>query len=138
MADQIGIASLIAGETGEKLLRTRSRDGAQIVNGFLARQTDAVVGDREGTRGCIVVDADLQFRVVAIPVGVVNGFKAQLVACIRCIGDKLTQKDFAIAVKRMDHQLQQLFDFGLKAQGFLGRTHVRFLAHLWISRGLGR
>jgi len=39
----------------------------------------------------------------------------QLVVRIGGVRDQLTQEDFPVAVQRMDHELQQLTDFGLKA-----------------------
>ena len=54
-----------------------------------------------------------------------QSFKTQLVGGIGGIGNQLSQKDFLVAVKGMDHQLEQLTNFSLKAERF----STSFLAH---------
>ena len=48
---------------------------------------------------------------------VVQRLEPQLVAGVRRVGDQFAQEDLAIRVQRMDHELQELPDFGLEAQG---------------------
>ena len=46
--------------------------------------------------------------------------EAQLVARIRRVGDQLAQEDLLVGVQGVDHQIEELLDFGLEAEGFLG------------------
>ena len=59
--------------------------------------------------------------------GVGQRLEAQLVAGVGGVRDQLAQEDLLVAVQGVDHQVQQLLDFGLEAQCFLGGgfAHVR-------------
>ena len=46
--------------------------------------------------------------------------EAQLVAGVGGVRDQLAQEDLLVAVQGVDHQVQQLLDLGLEAEGFLG------------------
>ena len=59
----------------------------------------------------------LQLEVVLEQRLVVQRLEAQLVAGVRRVGDQLAQEDLAVRVQRMDHELQELPDLGLEAQG---------------------
>jgi hypothetical protein len=52
--------------------------------------------------------------------GVVQGLEAQLVAGVGRVGNQLPEEDLAVGIQRVDHQLQQLLDLGLEAEGFFG------------------
>ena len=116
LADQLRVTFLVARELGDKLARAAFGDGAQVVNGFLLRQTDAVVGDGEGFSGLVKADADLELWGAFVQAGVVQRFKTQLVAGVGCIGNELPQKDVGVGIQRMGDQLQELGDFGLKGK----------------------
>ena len=51
-------------------------------------------------------------------------FKSQPVRSVGGIGNQFPQKNFLVAVQRMNHKLQQLLHFGLKTKG-LGFGHDR-------------
>ena len=51
-------------------------------------------------------------------------FETQLVRRIRGIGNQLAQKNLLVAIQGVNHQVEQLFDFGLEAVGFLGVSVV--------------
>ncbi len=123
LTDQVGVLLLVAGELGEELAGPRLGDGTQVGDHLVAAHADPVVGDGQGLGRLVVGDADRQFAVVFEQRAVVQRLEAQLVAGVRGVGDQLAQKDFAVAVERMDHQLQQLLDLGLEAQG-LARAAV--------------
>ena len=48
----------------KELARARLGDGADVVDDFLARHADAVVGDGDRAGSLVVADANLQLRVV--------------------------------------------------------------------------
>ena len=116
LADQLRVAFLVARELGDKLARAALGDGAQVVDGFLLRQADAVVGDGQGFGGLVKADAHLELRGAFVQAGVVQRFKAQLVAGVRGVGNEFPQKDVRVGIQRMRDQLQQLGDFGLKGK----------------------
>lgn len=88
-----------------------------MCDGILAAHADAVVVDGEGVGVGIEADADAQVAVVFEQGRLGQRFKAQFVGGIGGVGDELAKEDFLVGVQRVDHQLQQLFDFGLEAQG---------------------
>ncbi len=119
LADQVRIPGLIAGKRLEELARAGLGDGADMLDHFLAVHADAVVGKGNGARSFIEAHADLQIG-ISFPQRVVGQrLEAQLVRSIGGIGNQLAQENLLVAVQGVDHQLQQLLDFGLKAQGFL-------------------
>ena len=118
LADQVRILGLVAGQRREEFPRAGLGDGAEVFDGFVAAHADAIVGDGDGARRLVEGDADLQIGIVSEQRGVVERLEAQLVAGIGRIGDQLAQENFLVAVQGVNHQVQQLFDFGLETQGF--------------------
>jgi hypothetical protein len=51
--------------------------------------------------------------------------RAETQLVIGGVGDQLAQEDLAMAVQRVDHQLQQLPHLGLEAVGFAGGLRHR-------------
>ena len=107
------------------------RDGAEVAVEVFLRHADAVVGHGDGA-GILVegdVDAELVFR--QLDAGVGEAFEVQLVNRIRCVGDELAQKDFAVGVDGIDHEVEQLFALCLEF------AHVRrFLSVRARRRGI--
>src|SRR5205823_6382230 len=101
----------------EELPRARFRDRPEIGDHLVAAHPDAVIGDGEDPCRRIVIDVDLRLEVVFEQRLVVQRFEAQLVAGIRRVRDQFAQEDLAIRVQRMDHELQELPDLGLEAEG---------------------
>src|SRR5690606_26950368 len=102
-------------------------------DGFLARHADTVVGDRHRVRLRISVDRDRKIATPFEKLRFRQRFESELVASIRGVGDELAEKDFLVAVERMDHQLEQLLDLRLKSHR-LGRTR---LAHCSTASRVG-
>ena len=92
-------------------------DGAQIVDQFLPRHADPVVGDHQGARLFVGNDPNFglggrgEFRVG-------QRLKPAAVAGVGGIGDQLTQKDFSLGVERVDDEVQQAPHFSAKAVFF--------------------
>ena len=89
----------------------------RLAIGLVATHPDAVVDDRQAPGGAIDGDTDPEFAVALVDLVVVDREEAQLVAGVRSIGDQFAQEDLAVAVEGMDHQIQQLPDLGLEAEG---------------------
>ena len=64
---------------------------------------------------------NLQVGLITIKGRVFKRFKAQLVGGVRSVGNQFAHENLLVAVQGMNHQLQQLFDFGLETEGLLGR-----------------
>jgi hypothetical protein len=118
LADQVGILGLVAGQRREEFAGAGFGDGAEVLDRLVASQADAVVGDGDGARRLVEGDADLQIAVVAVQRAVVQRLEAQLVAGVGGVGNQFAQEYLLVAVQGVDHQVQQLFDFGLETQGF--------------------
>ena len=114
LANQLGVGLLVAAELGHKVFGATLGNGAQVVNGFLLRESDAVVGNRQGLGVLVQHHAHLEFGVALVQATGVDGLKAQLVAGVGGVGDQLAQKNFFVGVKRVGDQVQQLCDFGLE------------------------
>jgi hypothetical protein len=124
LADEIGVLGGVAGQPAEELPRAGAGDGAEIGDRLFAAQADAVVRDPDRAGLAVDGDADLQLGVAGIERVVVDGLEAQLVAGIRRIGDQLAQEDLAVAVERVDHEIEQLLDLGLESKClFVGVCH---------------
>src|SRR5690606_3310178 len=125
LADELGVARLVARQLAEELASAGTRDGAEIRYRLLAAHSDAIVDDTDRARVAIMVDPDRKLRVGAQQLGRVERLEAELVAGVGRIRDQLPQEDLAIAVQRVDHQVQELPDLGLEAQGLLfGRARL--------------
>ena len=70
-----------------------------------------------GARLRVEAHADLQLGVVLEERLVGERLEAQLVAGVRRVRDQLAQEDLLVAVQGVDHQVEQLLDLGLEAQG---------------------
>ena len=124
LADQVAVGLLVAAELAHKVFGTALGNRAQVVDGFLHRQANAVVGDGECLGVLVERDFDLQLGVVFVQAAVVDRFKTQLVARVRRVGDQLTEKNLFVGVQGVRHQVQQLGYFGLEIHGLLGHSSV--------------
>src|SRR5262249_51402655 len=62
LADELRILLLVPREGTEELGGSRARNGPEVGDGLLARQSDAVVADGDRTSGTVGLDGDLQLR----------------------------------------------------------------------------
>ena len=106
------------GQPLEERLGARARDGAEIVDQLLLRHADARIGDRQGAGLGIGRETDGEPLVAGDQVRPGDRLVAQLVARIGGVGDQLAQEDVGFGIDRVNHQVQQLGDFGLEGVGF--------------------
>ena len=125
LPDQMRVLGLIASQRGKEFARTGLGDGTKLIDRIFARQPDTVVRNGERARFLVESDTNFQLGVVAVQRRIVQGLETQFVARVGGVRNQLTQKNFLVAVQRMNHQLKQLLDLGLKAECFLGITHAR-------------
>ena len=111
LTDDVDIVALVLGLEVE---RTRLGDGAQVLFQFVLRHADAVVADGQRAALLIGLNVDLQviFRDADRRVG--QALEVALVASVRSVGNQLAQEDLAVCIDRIDHQVEQLFAFGLE------------------------
>ena len=130
MTNEIGVFRLIASKIIQKLACAGFRNSANIGNDFIARHANAVVTDGHRARLRIKRNANLQLGVGLKQRFVGQCLKAQLISSIRRIGNQFAQKNLLVAIQGVNHQLQQLFNLGLKSVGFFsgvgsGFTHLK-------------
>ncbi len=123
LADQIG-AFLGLGQAGQKGLGAGARDGAEIVDQFLARHADAVVDHRKRIRLLVGHDADFRRLAVGDQLRRGNRLVAQFVAGIRRVRDQFAQEDVGFRIDRMHHQVQEFGHFSLERLGFSGHGGI--------------
>jgi len=111
---------LVARQLGDKVFGAAFGDGAQVVDGFLLAQADAVVGNRQRFGFFVEADAHVQMGCFLKQRRVVQRLKAQLVAGVGGVGDQLAHENLFVGVQRVGHEVQQLGYFGLEGQGLLG------------------
>ena len=63
------------------------------------RHADARVRDGQRVCVCVEVHADFELRVAVHHVAVGQHLKLQPVQCVRCVGNQLAQKDFALGYR---------------------------------------
>ncbi len=120
LSDEMRVLRAVRREPGEELARARLGDRADVLDDFLARHADAVVGHGDRARLRVVADANLRVGIVLEERRVGHRFEAQLVAGVGRVRHQLAQEDLLVAVQGVDHQVQQLLDLGLEAERFFG------------------
>ena len=80
LADELRIRLLVAAEFGYKVFGAALGNRAEVVDGLLLTQANAVVGDGERLGFFVKGDADFEFGVAFKQLGCVDRLKAQLVA----------------------------------------------------------
>ena len=120
LTDELRVFLLIAAQLGEKFGSAGTRNGAQMLDGFLTRHADTVIRNADGMRDGVQIYTDGKLGVVLEEFRIAQGREPQLVARVGSVGNQLAKKDLFVAVERMNHQLEQLFHLGLKATRLLG------------------
>ena len=93
----------------------------------LAGHADAVVGDGQRLGVRVERDGDGEGAAALDQLGPGERLVAQLLAGVGGVGDELADKDLAVGIDRMNHQMQQARNVGLEALRFRG----------FVRRGLG-
>jgi hypothetical protein len=127
LADEPSVFLVLSGQGVEELAGTGAGDGPDIRHYLVAVHADAIVVDGDGTRLLVHGYPDLALVLVLDQRLVGQRLEAQPVDGIRGIGDQFAQEDLALAVERMDHQVQDLLHLGLESEGLArrGRGGVR-------------
>ncbi len=117
LADEVDVLVVIP---RQKLRGAGFGDGAEMVDQIVAVHADAGVFDADGAGFFIERDMDFQFGLVAVKPAVSERRVAQLVAGVGCIADQLAQKNIAVGIESVNHQVQHARCFGGEAAGFIG------------------
>lgn len=118
LADEIDVLLGRLLEIGEEGFGARVGDGAQVRFQLAAVHTDAGVDDGERFLIVINLDLDLQRQMAVKGFFLGEALVAILFQGVGGVGDQLTEKDLTLGVKRVDDDIKQLLDFGLKLLGF--------------------
>ena len=97
--------------------RTGMRDRAEVVLHLLGGHAAAVVLD-DKTAVCLV-ERQVDRQAVAGDTGLafLHCIIIELVRCIGCVGDQLTQENLLVRINGVDHQVEQTLGFCLKLLG---------------------
>ena len=120
LADQRRSFRASARHAFQEGLGAGARDRAEVLDQLRPAHADAIVGNDELARPG--GEPDLEVGVAGKQLRLLQGQHAQPFAGIGGVGDQLAEKDVAVRIDRMHHQVQELRDFGLEAAGFLGLT----------------
>jgi hypothetical protein len=115
--EELGILLAIAGQALEKLMGARFGNRSQIIDDLLTGHPDAVIADGNGPLALAVFDLDRELCVPFEQAVVAKRLEPEFFHGIGGVGDQLPQKDLLVAVQGMHHEIQQLLDLGLKAEG---------------------
>ena len=120
LADQLRVLLLVAGELREELARAGFGDGADVLDDLLSRVMPMPLSEMVMVRASLSKATRIFSSAVVLEQRRVGQrLEAQLVGGVGRVGNQFAQENLLVGIQRMDHQLQQLLDFGLKAQGFL-------------------
>ena len=114
LPDQRYVVLRIAGQPVGEGGRARARDGAEIPDQILPAHAFAIVGDGDGARVLVHLDADAEFGVPVQQFRLGDGAVAQPVAGVRRVGNQLAQEDFLIRIDRVHHEVEDASDLRLK------------------------
>ena len=106
---------MIAGERFEELTGAGAGNGSDVLFDFIPRHADPVIGQGEGARILVKLDPDAEIGVTFVERIIAQRVESKLVCSVGRVGDQFSEKDFLVAVERMDHEVQQLLDLSLKA-----------------------
>ena len=130
LTDEMRVFGLVTGQALEELPCTGLGDGADVADHFVPRHPHAVIGHAQRTAGLVIAHPDLEVRIRLPQACVGEPLEAQLVAGVRRVGNELTKEDLLVAVERVHHQVQQLFDLGLETEGFPS-AHFAHVLTFW-------
>ena len=109
------LAGVLGGQLVEEGLGAGAGDGAEARGQVLAGHADAVVGDGQRLGFRVERDGDGEGAAALDQLGPGDRLVAQLLAGVGGVGDELADKDLAVGIDRMDHQMQQARNVGLEA-----------------------
>ena len=115
LTDQRTVFALIAGQAVEELLGAGFGDGTEVLHRLFAAHANAVVDNRHRAGVFVEGDDDAEVGIVGDQGFVVQRLEAQTIDRVGSVGDQLAQKYLPIGIQGVDHQLEQLFGFGLEA-----------------------
>ena len=129
LPDQRGVRPLVPGQRVQELPGPGLGDRADVLDHLVPAHPDAVVRHGDRARVGVVADPDLQRPLVAGRFGPGHQLQAQPVDGVRGVGDQLAQEDLLVAVQRVHHQIEDLDDLSLEAEGL----RVRLRGHRYLS-----
>ena len=105
-------------------------DGAEVFDEFVTGHAETVIRDGEGALFFVGGEGDFQRQVGLEDVVLRELGMAELFEGVGSVRDELAHKDFAVRVKRVDDDVEDLFDFGLE---FVFCRHDFDLERSWLG-----
>src|SRR5574344_2075235 len=117
LADQTGILLLLISEILQELLGSTSCDGTQVIVELIMTHSNSIIRDHQSLLVTLCIrKLNLQ---TAFHIGSRSEkLILELVQSIRRVGDKLSEKDLLVGIKRMDDQVQKLRNLSLELFSF--------------------
>ena len=100
------------------------RDGAQVLIHLVFSHANTGVGHGHGTSIFVEGHVNGQLVFTQAHIGIGQALEVELVHGIGRIGDELAQKDLAIGVDRVDHEVEQLLALCLELLHELGPSFL--------------
>ena len=114
LPDQRDIVLCIAGQPVGEGGGAGARDGAEILRQLLPPHAFAIVGDGDGARLLVHLDADAEFGVPVQQFRLGDGAVTQPVAGVCRVRDQFAQEDFLVRINRVHHEVEDASDLRLK------------------------
>ncbi len=114
LADEVRVLLGVAGELREEVFGSGAGDGAKVRDQVLLVHADAGVGDGKDFILFVEFKVDAGIEGKRLVLVLDEGEMAELVERIGGVGDQLAEEDLRVRVERVDDELQELTDFGLK------------------------
>src|SRR5688572_13151140 len=102
----------------QKCLRTRMRDRPEILHQITMRHANSSVSEGDRARCFVGLDTDFQWQVRLINLFPGGLQEPEFLKCIRGIGNQFANENLFIGVERVNDNVQQLLNFGLKMMFF--------------------
>ena len=114
LADEILRAALALLHGLQELLGAGVSNRAQELHYFILGHADTAIGDGEGAGFLIGGNSDAELALGLVDISLRQLLESQLLQRVRGVGNQLAHKHLAVAVKGVNHNVQQLPDLRLE------------------------
>jgi hypothetical protein len=92
------------------------RDRTQVLHQLFARHPDAKILNRDALRFVVGGDIDLERKIIVVNVLLGQLQMPEFFERVGGVRDQFTDEDFLLRVERVNDDIEQLLDFGLKLE----------------------
>ena len=127
LTNQLTVFLLITTELLHECSGSRLRNRTEVIDDIVSRHTNTVIANRQGLARFIDIDTNFITLATDVKSTIFDSCKPPFINGIRRVRSKLSKENFAVGIKRVNHQLKQSFCFGLKSHSLL-RRHCKLLS----------